>query len=457
MGLIGATALGLAAPAPAEEIPYDFSLSLIAFGGKPGDATEIYTSIENKGPHFAGRSLDLSVPDGVTITGMVDDEFVDGTERPDEGCALVTPQRVECHTNAVLEYAKGVDATFTAAIDDDVTGNLSPVVLTVTSDDGVEKSTETELPVMTGEPDLTAAIGPDFTASAPLGAAFDQTVKVYNNAFVPGFTLDFTPAPGVAVTGVTGLDLVDGTERPDEGCVIAATGRLECHTPSPEMGPFEITVHQRMPEHAEQSWLGDASVHVVGDRGGQASDAAAVYVAFDRRAMEVTATPSVTGAAGEIVEIVLTARNDGIFGPKGRIAALTVPAGATIASVEGLEILDEMTWVDDGCVLWTPQQVECIRGAALAPGDTEEWTFRVQLDTDAPAGELGVAALTYNAWGEDFEAETVVTVTGGSGDETGGDGEELPNTGTDSTTVAVAAFGLLLAGAAAMALRARRS
>nr|WP_246401561.1 LPXTG cell wall anchor domain-containing protein [Jiangella mangrovi] len=100
----------------------------------------------------------------------------------------------------------------------------------------------------------------------------------------------------------------------------------------------------------------------------------------------------------------------------------------------------------------------------LAPGDTEEWTFRVQLDSDAPAGELGVAAGKYDAHAEDYAFETVVTVAGagdddGSGDHdgSGGDGEELPDTGTSSTTVTLLALGLVLAGGAAMTLRARRA
>lgn len=457
-GLIGATALGLAAPAAAEEIPHDFSIDMFAHTGNPGGSTEVFTFLENEGTRFTGRSLDFSVPDGATITGMVDEEFVDGTERPDEGCALVTPQRVECHTDAMMDFAEGDSATFTVAIDDDVTGNLSSVVYTVTSDDGVEKTMEMELPVLDAEPEILTTIGPDFTASAPPGAAFDQTVEVSYNIGVPGFTIDFTPAEGVTVTGVTGLELVDGTDRPGEGCVIAETGHLECHT-VPDGGPFEITVHQRMPETAEHPTLGDASVHVVGDRGGEASDTATVSLSFDPRMMEVSATPSVSGAAGDVVEIVLTARNNGMFSVAGRIAELTVPAGATISSVDGLEILDEMTWVDEGCKLWTPQRVECLRLDSLAPGDTEEWTFQVRLDSDASAGELGVAAMNYDAWAEDYATETVLTVTEAGDDDggAGGDGEELPDTGTSSTTVALVAMGLVLAGAAAMMLRSRRS
>lgn len=138
-----------------------------------------------------------------------------------------------------------------------------------------------------------------------------------------------------------------------------------------------------------------------------------------------------------------------------------MPAGATISSVDGLEFLDEMTWVDEGCKLWTPQRVECLRMDSLEPGDTEEWTFHVQLDADAPSGELGVAALKYDAYAEDYELETVLTVTGSGDDDSGaaagGDGEELPDTGTSSTTVTLVALGLVLAGGAAMTLRSRRA
>ncbi len=82
----------------------------------------------------------------------------------------------------------------------------------------------------------------------------------------------------------------------------------------------------------------------------------------------------------------------------------------------------------------------------------------MQLDDDAAAGELGVAQLTYRGGDELYEAEAVVTVTAGGGTASGDDdGEDLPDTGTSSTTVALAALGLLLAGAAAMTLRARRA
>ncbi|WP_233552777.1 LPXTG cell wall anchor domain-containing protein, partial [Jiangella rhizosphaerae] len=55
-------------------------------------------------------------------------------------------------------------------------------------------------------------------------------------------------------------------------------------------------------------------------------------------------------------------------------------------------------------------------------------------------------------------AETGDDDGGAAGGGAGGhDGEELPDTGTSSTTVALTALGLLLAGGAVLALRARRA
>lgn len=107
-GLMGATALGLAAPAAAEEQPVDFAVGVLEAAGWPGDTAELYVYVENTGIHdLQGFSADLTVPDGVTITGIVGREFADGTERPDE-----------------VELA------------DDAAGVLGPATYTVTADQG---------------------------------------------------------------------------------------------------------------------------------------------------------------------------------------------------------------------------------------------------------------------------------------------------------------------------------
>lgn len=74
------------------------------------------------------------------------------------------------------------------------------------------------------------------------------------------------------------------------------------------------------------------------------------------------------------------------------------------------------------------------------------------IDFHPATGELGLAALTYRGGDEFYETETVVTVA-----SSGGDGEELPDTGTPSTTVALLALGVMAAGAGVLAPRARRA
>ncbi|TDC52575.1 LPXTG cell wall anchor domain-containing protein [Jiangella ureilytica] len=442
----------------------DFGVTLQEISGVAGSTTEAHASLENnQGLEVVGYSTDFTVPDGVTIAGIMGEDLVDGTERPDEGCTLVTPQRVECHTNATLGTTDNTTTIFEIELADDAAGVVGAATYSVTADEGGSETAEADVTVHEGVVDLEVAFDPLIGITAPPGADFEHTVRIRNvgNTAMAGASIDFQPGQGVTVTGVSatglsGLELVDGTERPDEGCAVVDT-HVECHTNATLAAPgtAEVTFQMRMPESAPSTGLGDTTVRVIGDNGGDGADATSVGLDVDLRMLDVTATPSVSGAAGDVVEIVVTARNNGVVPVTGRLAELAVPAGATITGVEGLDVLDEMTWVDEGCVQPTPQEASCLRLDSLAPGDVEEWTFQVRLDDDAPVGELGVAALHYEGYSEDYEAETVVTVTG-AGDDTGGDGEELPDTGTSSTTVALAAMGLLLTGAV-VALRARRA
>ncbi|WP_116948668.1 LPXTG cell wall anchor domain-containing protein [Jiangella endophytica] len=461
-GLIGATALGLAAPAAADELTLDFIVDVQEISGYAGSTVQAYTSVANdRGLDIDGWSADFTVPDGATITGIAGEEFADGTERPDEGCALVTPQRVECHTSATLGHVDNVDTLFEVALPAGASGVIGAATYTVTPDEGAAKTAEADVTVLEPlEPDLVATLGPDFDIAAPPGAGFDQILEVTSlGGDMAGGSIDLTLVGGVTLTGITGLDLVDGGARPDEGCVVV-DAQVQCHTNATlaQGATTEITFHLLMPATAERSKLGDATVTVTGDNGGTASDTQAVYLDVDPRVLEVTATPSVAGAAGDVVEIVVDAANGGPIGVASRVVDLVVPEGATIVGVEGFELVDESTWPDEGCALLSPRQVECARTSPpLLTGEAEQWTIEVRLDDDAATGELGAAQLTYRGGDEFYEAETVVTVTAGGGTASGGDGEELPDTGTSSTTVALAAVALLLAGGAAMTLRSRRA
>ncbi len=460
-GLIGATALGLAAPAAADELTLDFIVDVQVISGYAGSTVEAYTYLANdRGLDIDGWSADFTVPDGATITGIAGDEFADGTERPDEGCALVTPQRVECHTNATLGHTGNVDTLFEVALPAGVSGVIGAATYTVTPDEGEARSAEADVTVLEPlEPDLVATLGPGFDIAAPPGAAFDQVLEVTSlGGDMTGGSIDLSLVGGVTLTGITGLDLVDGATRPDEGCVVV-DAQVRCHTNATlaQGATTEVTFHLLMPETAERSKLGDATVTVTGDNGGKASDTQAVYLDADPRVLDVTATPSVAGAAGDVVEIVVDAANGGPIGVGSRIVDLEVPEGATIVGVEGFELVDESTWPDEGCALLSPQRVECARTSpALLTGEAEQWTVEVRLADDAEAGELGVAQLTYRGGDEFYEAETVVAVTGG-GTASGGDGEELPDTGAGGTAVTMLAAVLLLAGGAAMTLRTRRA
>ncbi|RIQ20529.1 LPXTG cell wall anchor domain-containing protein [Jiangella rhizosphaerae] len=510
-GLIGATALGLAGPAAAEEQPVYLAVSIADnLSGPPGATLEVMAGLSVMGGQdMDGWSTDFTVPDGVTITGIVDDEILPGTERPDEGCALATPQRLECHSNDTVAIGEDVDTRFEITLDDDASGDLGAATFTVTADEGWIMAAEATVRAVADEVVIEAFLDPGDFEGAP-GTTFEQTVRISNTGAVDmvGYSLDFFAGGGVTITGLTELELVDGTERPDEGCVLTDVGRAECHTGA-TLGAgetTEVTFQLRLPETADYASLGDTHVHVFGDNGGDFSDVAMVGLDVDTTSLlDVSATPEVAGRPGQVVEIVMEATNVGPVDAAARKADVEVPAGATVVGVNGFavgEIPPEL-----GCLQESPRQISCTRDTVIVPGDTEELTFQVRLDDDAPAGELGVATLTDSGYGGTYETQTVVTVTAADGAETGDDdggaagggagghdgeelpdtgtssttvaadgaetgdddggaagggagghdGEELPDTGTSSTTVALTALGLLLAGGAVLALRARRA
>lgn len=465
VGLIGATALGLAAPAAAEEQPVNLAVSAIDnVFGPPGATLEVNAGLSNMGGQdMDGWSTDFSVPDGVTITGIVDGDIVDGTERPDEGCALVTPQRLECHSNDTVAISDSVDTRFEITLDDDASGELGVATFTVTADEGGTASAETSIRAVDDEVVIEAFLDPGDYEGAP-GSSFEQTTRITNTGAVDmvGYSVDFFAGGLVAITGVTGLELVDGTARPDEGCALTDVGSIECHTNATLAAgdTAEVTFELRLPETAQYATLGDTYVTVAGDNGGEFSDAAMVRLEVDAASLLVFgATETISVPAGRTVgEVFIKADNVGPVYAAARHTVLEVPAGVTIVDVPGYELVDEITPPDSGCVLETPRRVTCYRDV-IETGNGDLMPFELRFDADLPVGELGVATLSSTGYGGEYHGEIVMSVHDGddgaaSGDD---DGEELPDTGTSSTTVALAALGLVLAGGAAMALRARRS
>ncbi|SDU71643.1 LPXTG cell wall anchor domain-containing protein [Jiangella alkaliphila] len=468
--MIGATAVALTAPAAAEEQPVDVAVSAIPqVFGPPGATLEVNAGFSNMGGQdMDGWTTDFTVPDGVTITGIVDGEILDGTDRPDEGCALITPQRLECHSNATVAIADSVDTRFEVTLDDDASDELGVATFSVTADEGGTGSAETAITAIADEVVIEAALDPGDYEGAP-GTTFEQTARVTNTGAVDmvGYSLDFFAGGLVAITGITGLDLVDGTARPDEGCVLVDIGRTECHTGATLAAgdSTEVTFQLRLPERAEFASLGDTHVHVFGDNGGDFSDVAEVGLAIDPTKLLVFSAPtSMSIPAGRTVAgVEFKADNVGAVYAAARRTVLEVPDGVTIVDVLGYDVVDEITPPESGCVLETPRRAACYRDV-IETGNGDIMQFELRLDADLPVGELGVATLTSTGHGGEYDGEILMSIydlgdDGGAtgADDDGGDGEELPDTGTSSTTVALAALGLMLAGAAAMTLRARRA
>lgn len=456
--------------------------------GSPGDILQIETAVVNNGAEdLAGSRVDFDVPDGVTITDLVGQEFVDGDERPAEGCVLANPQRVECHTSATLVAGATNEAIVEVKLNADApAGELGVATLLVEGANGGSDSAETVITVQqeVGEVVLEARIDPERYFAKP-GSVVSLATSATNvgTADMVGGIVDFEVPERASVIGIEGQDFVDGDERPSEGCALVNPQRVECHTAA-TLTPgdtAEATFLVQIPEEMSNVVLGDAVLYVAGDNGG--SDTAKSFLEIgphDGFRLTVTAPKSVEGAPGDVIEFFTTVANPGSEDILGGILDFEVPLGATVIGIQGQELVDGTDRPDEGCARVTPQRVECHTKATLPAYDgANTATFEVKIDDGIPAGQLGVA--TTHAEGDNGgdetvdTAETVITVSSDSGadgaddsgtetgDDTGAEtgdksGEDgLPDTGTEELPAALAAIGLLIIGGlAARALRPRR-
>jgi hypothetical protein len=98
-----------------------------------------------------GASLVVEVPDGASIVDVTGPQVVSGTERPDEGCAIVTPQRLECHTEQTLVAYDGYyEALVEVLFDhDEPAGELGVATVRGAGDQGGDETVDTAETVLT--------------------------------------------------------------------------------------------------------------------------------------------------------------------------------------------------------------------------------------------------------------------------------------------------------------------
>ncbi|TDD72975.1 LPXTG cell wall anchor domain-containing protein [Jiangella aurantiaca] len=323
-----------------------------------------------------------------------------------------------------------------------------------------------------GEVVLDATMEPQ-NVFAPPGSVAELEASVTNtgSADMEGGIVDFevTEVVGdVTIVGIEGLELVDGTERPDEGCALVTPQRVECHTNETLAVGDTVTATflVQLPGNVTETVVGDATLHVAGDNGGEDTVTSVLEVGphDGYRFLVVTDPTSAEAAPGEVVDLTTTVANVGGEDVHGAGLDVDVPEGATIVGVDGQELVDGTERPDEGCALVTPRRLECHTEATLVAYDGYYvTTFQVRIDEDAEAGELGV--VTARGVGDQGgkltvdTAETVLTVTAGTGSDDGDDSgtdtggaadgdDELPDTGTGRLPVLLAGAALLAAGGA---------
>ncbi len=328
----------------------------------------------------------------------------------------------------------------------------------------------TDEPTPEGEVVLEASLEP-YDVFAPPGSVvpMDATVTNTGTADMTGSSTTFdVTGDDVTITGIEGGD----------GCEQVSPQRVECHTDA-TLAPGEsamTTFLVKLPDRMAEVVVGEATLHVTGDNGGEDTFTSLLEVGPpDGYRLRIGAPASAEGAAGETVDLLTTVSNYGGIDIDGLSLDVEVPDGATIAGVEGLDLVAGTERPDEGCAIATPRRLECHTEQTLIAYDGyREVVVEVLFDDDAAAGELGVATVrgAGDQGGDDTvdTAETVLTVTTGGGTETGGDGgtaggNELPNTGGDELAdtgagrlpVLLAGAVLLAAGGALLLLRTRRT
>ena len=263
-----------AAATPTPEVVLEAVMEPQTVFAPPGSVVPLEATVTNTGTADAtGGSADFEVTGEATVAGIEGEEFVDGTERPDEGCALVTPQRVECHTGATLAAGESATVTFLVQLPDDMSETVvGDATLSVAGDNGGEATVTSRLEVGPHEGYRLVVVPPEGVAGAA-GETAELRTSAANTGSVDidGASLDVEVPDGATIAGVTGLDLVDGAERPDEGCALVTPQRLECHTEQTLVaydGYLELIVQVRFDDDAPAGELGVATIRVAGDQGG---------------------------------------------------------------------------------------------------------------------------------------------------------------------------------------------
>ncbi|MBB5788396.1 hypothetical protein [Jiangella mangrovi] len=297
---------------------------------------------------------------------------------------------------------------------------------------------------------LEATLEPEIVFAAPGSVvSLEATVTNTGTAEMTGGSADFEVPGDASIVGV----------EPGDGCEQVSPQRVECQTDATLAAGESATAtfEVQLPGNMSETIVGDATLHVAGDNGGEDTVTSQLEVGPHEGYRLVVVPPEgVSGEAGGTAALPVSLANTGSVDIDGASLEVEVPDGATIAGATP----------DEGCTVVTPQRLECHTAETLVAYDGYyEVTVQVRFDDDAPAGELGVATIrgAGDEGGDDTvdTAEATLTVTaGGGGTETGdggtdggtGGGTELPNTGGDELAdTGAAQLPVLLAGAVLLA------
>lgn len=258
----------------------DVALELTApatIEGAAGDVVEIETGVRNDGPDdLVGGTVDFEVPAGASVVGIKELELQGGTERPVEGCALVNPRHVACHTEATLPAGESNAAIFQVQLGASATGELGAAVLEVAGDNGGSATAETALTVAgTDGDEVELELSAPESVEGAAGEVVEIETRVRNAGpgDLVGGSVDFEVPAGASVVGIKELELQEGSERPVEGCAQVNPRRVECHTEAtlPAGESNAATFEVRYDEGVDAGELGTAVLVVEGDNAGSAT------------------------------------------------------------------------------------------------------------------------------------------------------------------------------------------
>ncbi|SEE21667.1 hypothetical protein [Jiangella alba] len=239
---------------PAGEVVLEATLDPQNVFAPPGSVVPIDAAVTNTGTaEMTGGSASFDVTgDDVTIAG------VEGGD----GCEQVTPQRVECRTDAALATGETATATFLVQLPDRMAEVVvGEATLHVVGGNGGEDTVTSVLEV--GPPDgyhlrVTAPASAEGAAGATV--ALLTTVSNDGSVDIDGVSLDVDVPAGATVVGATGLD----------DCDVVSPRQLRCHTDQTLVaydGYLEATVQVRFDDDAAAGDLGVATIRGAGDQG----------------------------------------------------------------------------------------------------------------------------------------------------------------------------------------------